>query len=293
MLRLLLLSLLLLATSQAQQPTLANVAYGPHPLQVLDFYQAQAAQPTALLFFIHGGGWTSGDKAKPDFLTQCQQHGISLVSINYRLLADAAAAQIQPPVKACLDDAARALQFVRSKATEWKFDKKRIGGCGGSAGGCTILYLAFHDDMAEPESPDPIARESTRLSCALGFVPQTTLDPQLLRAWIPNSEYGPHAFGLSSMQELLTQRAQHLPWIERYSPYSLASKDDPPVLLFYDNAPQLGQPYKDPPHSANFGAGIGSRLKELGLEHELNYNNDYAHMRYPDLFGFFLEKLKQ
>lgn len=44
------------------------------------------------------------------------------------------------------------------------------------------------------------------------------------------------------------------------------------MLLFYDNPPNLGQPYKDPPHSANFGAGIAEKLKAVGIEHEINYN---------------------
>jgi acetyl esterase/lipase len=292
-LRLVLGCLLIGATAKAQTPTQANVPYGGHERQVLDFYQAKTEQPAPLLFFIHGGGWMSGDKANPDFLAKCLENGISVVSINYRLISDASAEKIDPPVKACLDDAARALQFVRSKAAEWRLDKQRIGGCGGSAGGFTALWLAFHPDMADATSRDPVARESTRLSCVLGFVPQTTLDPQQMQAWIPNNEYGNHAFALGSMQEFLDKRDSLLPWIERFSPYALASADDPPVLLFYDNPPNLGQRYKDPPHSANFGAGLEEKLKAVGIEHEINYNNDYAHMKYPDLFGFLLAKLKK
>lgn len=279
-------------TPAAPQPTHPNVAYGKHERQVLDFYQAKSEQPTPLLFFVHGGGWMSGDKANPDFLAKCLENGISVVSINYRLIADATAEKIDPPVKACLDDSARALQFVRSKAAEWHIDKDRIGGCGGSAGGFTSLWLAFHPDIADAKSADPISRESTRLRCVLAFVPQTTLDPQQMQAWIPNNQYGNHAFALGSMQEFLAKRDALLPWIERFSPYALATADDPPVLLFYDNPPNLGQPYKDPPHSANFGAGIAEKLTAVGIEHEINYNNDYAHMKYPDLFGFLLAKLK-
>ncbi len=276
----------------APAPTLSNVPYGKHPRQVLDFYQAKAGQPAPVLFFIHGGGWMTGDKANPDFLAKCLENGIAVVSINYRFIPDAAAEKIAPPVKACLDDAARALQFVRSKAGEWHIDRERIGGCGGSAGGCTALWLAFHRDLAEPASADPVARESTRLRCVLAFVPQTTLDPQQMQAWTPNNQYGNHAFGLGSMQEFLDKRESLMPWIREFSPYALASADDPPVLLFYDNPPNLGQPYKDPPHSGNFGAGIAPRLKDAGIEHEINYNNDYGHMRYPDLFGFLLAKLR-
>lgn len=109
---------------------------------------------------------------------------------------------------------------------------------------------------------------------------------------IPNNEYGNHAFALGSMKEFLEKRDELRPWIEKFSPYALATPDGPPVLLFYDNPPQLGQPFKDPPHSANFGAGIAEKLKAVGIEHEINYNNDYGHMKYPDLFGFLLSKLK-
>ncbi len=276
----------------APRPTLANVPYGKHERQVLDFYQAKADAPTPALFFVHGGGWMTGDKANPDFLAKCLENGISVVSINYRFIPDAQKEGINPPVKACLDDAARALQFTRSKAAEWKIDKTRIAGCGGSAGGFTSLYLAFHPDMADAKSSDPISRESTRLTCVMAFVPQTTLDPQQMQAWIPNNQYGNHAFGLPSMQDFVAKRESLLRWINEYSPYALATADDPPVLLFYDNPPKLGQEYKDPPHSGNFGAGIAEKLKTVGIEHEINYNNDYGKMKYPDLFGFILAKLK-
>jgi len=273
------------------KPTLANVPYGKHPHQVLDFYQAQTNRLTPLLFFVHGGGWMNGDKANPDFLAKCLENGISVVSINYRFIPEAIAEKIDPPVKACLDDSARALQFVRSKAAEWNIDKTRIGGCGGSAGGFTSLWLAFHPDLADTKSKDPIARESTRLSCVLAFVPQTSLDPQQMKDWIPNNDYGNHAFALPSMAEFIKQREKLMPWIKEFSPYELATADDPPVLLFYDSVPSLGQPFKDPPHSANFGAGIVPKLKQVGIDYEFNYTGATG-LKHPDLFSFLTEKLK-
>src|SRR5712671_4311873 len=44
-------------------PTFANVAYGTHQRNVLDFYQAKSDKPTPVVFNIHGGGWQAGDKA--------------------------------------------------------------------------------------------------------------------------------------------------------------------------------------------------------------------------------------
>ena len=43
-------------------PTFADVPYGDHERQVLDFYQAKTDKPAPVLFFIHGGGWVTGDK---------------------------------------------------------------------------------------------------------------------------------------------------------------------------------------------------------------------------------------
>lgn len=276
---------------EAIKPTQGNVPYGKHERQVLDFYQAKSEQATPLMFFVHGGGWMNGDKANPDFLAKCLESGISVVSINYRLIPDVAEDKGQPAVKACLDDAARALQFVRSKAAEWHLDKTRIAGCGGSAGGFTSLWLAFHDEMADSQSADPISRESTRLCAALCFVPQTSLDPRQMKEWIPNNDYGHHAFTLPSYQDFLDKREALMPWIEQFSPYALATSDDPPVYLFYDSIPALGQPYKDPPHSANFGAGLVEKLKAVGIDYEFNFTGA-TDLKHPDIFGFLLEKLK-
>jgi hypothetical protein len=210
---------------RAEEPKkLLNVPYGKHPRQVLDFFQAKSEKPTPVVFYIHGGGWQNGDKkTNPQpFLAK----GISVVAINYRYVKNGVEAKIEPPVKAPLEDAARALQFVRSKAAEWNIDKKRIGATGGSAGGCSSLWLAFHDDMADPKSEDPIARESTRLYCAAVNGAQTSLDPKELRQWMPNYRYGSHAFGLPNFQSLIDNREKVLKWIKEYSPIEHVSKDD-------------------------------------------------------------------
>src|SRR5436305_9389819 len=143
---------------RADEPRrLLNVPYGTHPRQVLDFYRARSDKPTPVVFYIHGGGWRGGDKKinpKP-FLDK----GISVVAINYRYVQNGVEDRVEPPVKAPLEDAARALQFTRSKASEWNIDKKRIDATGGSAGSCSSLWLALHDDMTDPKSDDPIARD--------------------------------------------------------------------------------------------------------------------------------------
>jgi len=283
------------------KPTLANVAYGTHPKQVLDFWKAESSKPAPLLFFIHGGGWMGGDKSRvaTSGLTNFLAAGISVVSIEYRFIPEATADKVVPPVKGPLHDAARALQFVRSKAAEWNLDKKRIGACGGSAGACSSLWLAFHDDLADPKSDDPVARESTRLWCAGVMGAQTTLDPQQMKEWTPNSRYGGHAFGfagdkekkLSPFDEFLAQRDTILPWIAEYSPYALVTAGDPPVCLSYKTPPALGQEQKDPTHTANFGVKLQEKCRGVGVECELIYPGA-PDAKHATVVEFLIEKLK-
>lgn len=253
-------------------PTAANYKYGPHERNVLDFWQAKSDQPTPVLFFIHGGGWMGGDKAGIAVEPYLKE-GISVVSINYRYISQAQ--DVVPPVKAPLHDAARALQTVRSKASEWNLDKTRIAASGGSAGACSSLWLAFHPDLADPQSSDPIARESTRLFGAAVMGAQTTLDPKQMKEWTPNSRYGGHAFlkkeDYSNFAAFLAAREKILPWIAEYSPYALVSSDDPPVYLNYSSAPALGQEQKDPTHTANFGVKLQEHCQAKGVSCTLFY----------------------
>jgi acetyl esterase/lipase len=290
------------APAPKRSPTVANVPYGSHERQVLDFYKADSPKPTPLLFFIHGGGWVAGDKSGVGELEACLKAGISVVSINYRYSWQAQLAGVMPPVQWPLEDAARALQFVRSRAQEWNIDKQRIGASGGSAGACSSLYLAFHDDMADPKSSDPIARESTRLWCAAVSGAQTSLDPKQLKEWTPNSRYGGHAFGFmdpnerktrdTRFAEFLEKRESVLKWIKMYSPYELVSKDDPPVYLYYSSAPAIGQEQKDPTHTSNYGVKLQEHCREIGDECELVYPGA-PDVKHKSIAEFLIETLKK
>jgi len=259
--------------------TLTDVPYGTHARQVLDFYLAESETPTPVLFFIHGGGWLHGGKHHVKNFAAYLAAGISVVTINYRFVGDAEADGLQPPVKGPLHDAARALQFVRRNANDWHLDKQRICSLGISAGGSSSLWLAFHADLADAANADPIARESTRLWCAATIDAQTTLDPQQMVEWTPNSTYGAHAFGIHSesatkqatFAEFLDRRPALLPWIGEYSPYALVSADDPPVYLSYTNPPEFGQPEDEPNHTANFGVGLLGRCLDIGATCQLVY----------------------
>jgi len=101
------------------KPTVTDIRYGEHERHRLDFWKGPADTPTPLVFVIHGGGWREGSKERLHRFvdtTALLKEGISVVAINYRLIAHSK--EVEPPVKTPLLDAARALQFVRSKADE-------------------------------------------------------------------------------------------------------------------------------------------------------------------------------
>lgn len=287
-------------------PTYADVVYGADSeRQKFDFWKADSDKPTPVVLLIHGGGWVNGDKNsygnRP--IKTLLDSGISVAAINYRFIAQAMEQKVEPPVKACVQDAARALQTIRANASKWNIDPKRIGATGGSAGACTSLWLALHDDLADPKSSDPIARESSRLQFAAVTGAQTSLDALQLRNWISNSIYGGHAFGFAAkgrsraeeFELLLKNRESVMPWIREYSPIELISSDDPSLFLEYPGQktePIFGGKEPDPTHSAIYGIEFAKRCKEMKVDCIVSYPNQ-KHPEFDSSVDFLIKKLKQ
>lgn len=167
------------AKREAPAPTHKDVKYGPHERNVLDFWQAESKGPAPVLVSIHDGGFYTGEKYVPlGLLKPCLDSGISVVAITFRYSSHAIA-------PAAFHDSARAIQFIRSKAKNWNIEPKRIASSGAYAGAGLSLWLGFHDDMADPKSDDPIRRESTRLTCMIGFDGQNVLRPPFHQETLP------------------------------------------------------------------------------------------------------------
>ncbi|HTI50132.1 MAG TPA: alpha/beta hydrolase fold domain-containing protein, partial [Planctomycetaceae bacterium] len=209
-------------------PTHADVPYGPHPRNVLDFWQAEGNGPRPLLVHIHGGGWVAGDKKRdPADVQPFLDKGISYASINYRLTGEA-------PLPAPVHDAARAIQFLRTKAAEWNINTQRIALTGGSAGACTSMWLLLHDDLADSDAQDPVLRESTRVCAAAALAGQTSIDPKVIEGWL-----GPNvlkhrminmAVGEKTIEDALANYDKHHDLYVEFSPYNHLDADDPPLL---------------------------------------------------------------
>ncbi len=271
------------------KPDLIEVKYGPHQRNVLDLWKAKGDKPTALVVYIHGGGFRAGSKEtlSPALLDGLLSRGISVMAINYRL-----SPEVSFPVH--FMDSARAIQFARSKAKEWNIDPKRVGATGGSAGAGTSLWIGFHDDLADAKNTDSVLRESTRLSCMAVFGAQSSYDPRVIRKWIGEAPAKHQAlqpfYGLQA-DELDTPKAHKL--YEAASPITYLSKNDPPVYAFYSEPrgplPENARPGQGI-HHINFGLRLKEQMDNLGIPCTVRHRDEGTKMD-VEMVQFFAKHL--
>jgi acetyl esterase/lipase len=124
-----------------------NIPYTDHAdrLQVLDVYSPQNAKNSPVVFWIHGGGWQTGDKSdvqiKPRFFTD---NGFVFVSTNYRLLPGVDMATI-------VRDIAKSVRWVHDHIAEYGGDPKTVFIMGHSAGAQLAALICTDDRYFKSE----------------------------------------------------------------------------------------------------------------------------------------------
>ena len=250
-------------------PTHKDVKYGAHKKELINFWQVDADKPLGVLLDIHGGGWMGGKKAETQRPHQLK-NGYHVASISYPLVNEGAQ---QPEM---LNAALRAVQFLRSKAVEWNIDPKRIVVSGGSAGGCSSLLVALHDDVANPESDDPVERFSSRVSGALVAGAQTTMNPFVIKEKIGEKTFDnpmPYKpFGSETIEEHMKNWDKHKELVLKCSPLTHLTKDDPPLHLYYNVMREFPTTSGgNGIHSPIFGELMLEACQKIGVECHLKY----------------------
>ncbi|ANQ51456.1 alpha/beta hydrolase [Flammeovirga sp. MY04] len=273
-------------------PDKANLSYGNDTRNVMDIWLAKSNKPTPLAIYIHGGGFKGGSKEKLSTveLNQLLKSGISVASINYRLIDKA-------PLPAAFFDAKEALQFIRFHADELNIEKEKIAVWGGSAGAVISMWLAFSDEMSEPNSENHIHKESTRVLCVGTKGGQTDMTSDF---WIPLlKKYSPE-----SVKEFSGKKQQKMYGVKTkegideiatsISAVKLISSDDPPIHMKYAMFPGKKAP-KDPKklrgwviHHVDFGLALKEKMDKLNVENHLIYPGSKDKMT---LVEFLVEKL--
>jgi len=285
--------------NQVPAPTHADVKYGEHKQQAFDIWLAEPAvegSKTPLCLFIHGGGFRGGDKSKVNAssLDLFLSKGISFASINYRLSNGG-----EFPYPTAMEDSAYALQLIRSKAEEWNIDPTKIVSHGGSAGAGISLWLAFHEDLADPDAEDPVKRQSTRLLAAGTMNGQSSYDMRTLREWygIPDLPTEVALWDFYAMKEGETPDTPRVAALaEQASALTHLTADDPPVYMLY------GRPNTEvTPETSNsvwihhpiFGLKLQEAMTELGLECIVTVPEMETEDPYGNLNAFLIQKLTE
>lgn len=112
----------------------------------LDIYRPKGVDLTdaPVLFQVHGGGWTIGDKRQQGrlLMNRMAQRGWVCVASNYRLAP-------KHPWPAQVVDVKRALAWIKEHIAEYGGDPSYVVATGGSAGGHLVALTALTPGLAE------------------------------------------------------------------------------------------------------------------------------------------------
>lgn len=148
--------------------------------QVFHLFLPDTTGNFPLVIFIHGGGFISGT---PDIVTTPErrqdikyflENGIAFASVGYRLINNTG--PDNEGVIKCLNDAKKALQFMRYYSNDLRINSTKIALQGRSAGASISYWLGTRPDMADPNATDSILQQSTRVCAVDLYGPQATLD---------------------------------------------------------------------------------------------------------------------
>jgi acetyl esterase/lipase len=196
----------------------------------MDVYYPEKSNGYGVIF-IHGSGWSADVDldAKPlKDGEQTQIYGQPLVKAGYTVFAinHRAAPRFRYPAQ--VEDAQRAVRFVRHNARKFGINPDRIGAVGGSSGGHLVSMLGVLDGKGSPEDKSPVNRESAKVQCVVARAA-----PSDLVMMGRERERVIALFGIPLPQE--TQASEYRQFVEG-SPVMHISPDDPPFLLLHGDA---------------------------------------------------------
>ncbi len=151
-----------------------------NPKQMLDLYlpkQRAADQPLPVVVYIHGGGWSGGDRKG----YAAQAAGLAsggnyaAISVGYRL-----SGEVKWPAQ--IHDCKAAIRWIRAHAKELNLDPERIGCTGSSAGGHLVTLLGLTAGVNELEGDiGEHTSQSSRVTCVVNVCGPTDMVAPLMQ----------------------------------------------------------------------------------------------------------------
>nr|WP_321234101.1 alpha/beta hydrolase [uncultured Psychroserpens sp.] len=223
-----------------------NVSYGNDPDQVFDIYlPANRTLATKVMILVHGGGWTSGDKADMDpFKDIILQDlpNIAVVNINYRL-----ADENNQPYPMQIDDITTIVNLLKTNQDDYVISND-IAFVGTSAGGHLSMLWSYAFDTEN---------DVKMVASIVG--PTNLTDPAYLNNQDPILQEVLDLFGIDTSIE----------YLEEVSPYHQVTASAPPTILFYGG--------QDPLIPTSQGVDMEARLASLGVTHQFTLYPNAGH----------------
>ena len=238
----------------------------------LDVYQPRgAAAPTPTLMYIHGGGWTNGNKESSalTFLPYLEM-GWAVLNVEYRMADDALA-------PAAVEDCRCALRWIYRNAEQYNFDVDAIVVTGGSAGGHLSLTTGFLPASAGLDRQCPGDRRRTWTT---GNTSTAELNVAAVINWYGITDVYDLAHDTPGVSGNFTEawlgsRADRDDVAKRVSPTTYVRRGLPPVLTIHGDADPI-VPYKHATrlHEALDAAGVPNQLVTIPGGGHGGFNDD-------------------
>lgn len=158
-----------LPDSVEMQPDIVYATIGTRQMHLNLFLPKSGAGPFPAVVYIHGGGWTNGNRSA--FQRQAAYmatKGYVGACIEYRLSPEA-------KYPAALYDSKAAVRWVRANAAKYKIDPNRIAAAGGSAGGHLVGLLGTTGDLPAYDTNEGVTGVSSRVAAVAAFNPAVDL----------------------------------------------------------------------------------------------------------------------
>lgn len=276
-----------------------DLAYDSKERTQLDVWLPTSSSSTGLVIYVHGGGFTSGDK---DFVYAVQAGGawdfpsdvryflrnnIAFASIRYTYLNNTGETE---GVKKPMNDVKRALQYIRSRANDFNIDKSKIILAGNSAGAGTALWIALNNDFALPSSSDPVLRESSRVRGVVARETQASYDIE--NRWV-NQVFADYGISWAQILSNETGNIQKIYGVSSVAQYQssaitayraevdmlgLLTADDPEIWV-NNTLRDVVNPYVPynadiPSHHAFHARELKRRADSVGVENVVYYGKN-------------------
>lgn len=238
----------------------------------MDVFQPAAEGNGRGLIFVVSAGWVSNRQmikmlAAEEFLRR-----------GYTVFAVMHGSQPKFTAPEIVQDIHRAVRFIRHHAKEYRVDPEKLGVYGASAGGHLSLMMGVAGVPGDPQAPDPVDRESSRVAAVAVFFPPTdflnfgepgrsalTIDRPAFNAGFDFQEFSP----ATGRYERITDEPRRTEILRQLSPLYHVTADDAPTLIIHGDADE-----RVPIQQAHT---LIDKLREAGVATELIVKQGAGH----------------